>query len=175
VSGDGVNVGAADPAVSQGARPYGPEGIIAALLFIGVVTTMLLQILGRIGVFDPPIWTEELSRWLWVWMVCFGMAEVERRNEHLAVDFLVTRLPALPRKAVRVGTDLVYLAVMGGLIWIGTIGAVRAWPSQSVTMPTTDAVLYAAFPVAAVFIALRILLRLIGRVRRPAMLEEATS
>jgi TRAP-type C4-dicarboxylate transport system permease small subunit len=158
--------------VSRGPRPYGPEGIIAALLFIAVVAAMLLQIIGRTGVFDPPIWTEELSRWLWVWMVCLGMAEVERRNEHLAVDFLVTRLPAVPRKVVRVATDLVYLAVMGGLIWIGTIGAIRAWPSQSVTMPTTDAVLYAAFPVAAVFIALRILLRLIGRVRRPAALEE---
>lgn len=156
-------------------RPYGPEGIIAALLFIGVVATMLLQILGRIGVFDPPIWTEELSRWLWVWMVCLGMAEVERRNEHLAVDFLVTRLPALPRKAVRVATDLVYLAVMGGLIWIGTIGVIRALPSQSVTMPTSDAVLYAAYPVAAVFIALRILLRLIGRVRQPATLESTAS
>jgi TRAP-type C4-dicarboxylate transport system permease small subunit len=175
VSVGGVNVGAADPAVSREPRPYGPEGIVAALLFIGVVTTMLLQIIGRIGVFDPPIWTEELSRWLWVWMVCFGMAEVERRNEHLAVDFLVTRLPALPRKAVLLVTDLVYLAVMGGLIWIGTIGVIRALPSQSVTMPTSDAVLYASFPVAAVFIALRILLRLIERIRQPAALERAAS
>jgi TRAP-type transport system small permease protein len=174
VSVDAVT-GEAEAAVNRAPRPYGPEGIIASLLFIGVVATMLLQILGRIGVFDPPIWTEELSRWLWVWMVCLGMAEVERRNEHLAVDFLVTRLPALPRKAVRVATDLVYLAVMIGLIWIGTIGVIRAWPSQSVTMPTTDAVLYAAYPVAAVFIALRILQRLIGRVRQPATLEGTTS
>jgi len=170
-----VSGGAEAAAVNRAPRPYGPEGIIAALLFIGVVTTMLVQIIGRIGVFAPPIWTEELSRWLWVWMVCFGMAEVERRNEHLAVDFLVTRLPALPKKVVLLATDLVYLLVMGGLIWIGTIGVIRALPSQSVTMPTTDAVLYASYPVAAVFIALRILLRLIGRVRQPAAFEGAAS
>jgi TRAP-type transport system small permease protein len=146
-------------------KPYSPEGVIAAALFVGVLATMLLQIIGRSGWFAPPIWTEELSRWLWVWMACFGMAEVERRNEHLAVDFLVTRLPTVPKRALMIGTDLVYLFAIGTLIWVGFRGVVQAWPSQAVTMPTTDAVLYASFPVAALFIAARIVQRLIARAR----------
>ena len=68
-------------------RKYAFEGIVATILFIALIICMLLQISARAGLTQPPIWTEELSRWLWVWMAFFGMAEVERRNEHLVVDF----------------------------------------------------------------------------------------
>jgi TRAP-type C4-dicarboxylate transport system permease small subunit len=54
---------------------------------------------------------------------------------------------------------------MISLIWIGVRGVIRALPNQAVTMPTTDAVLYASFPVAAVFIVLRILQRLGRHIR----------
>jgi TRAP-type C4-dicarboxylate transport system permease small subunit len=152
-------------------RKYAFEGIVATILFIALVICMLLQITARAGLMQPPIWTEELSRWLWVWMAFFGMAEVERRNEHLVVDFFINRFPEFLRRPVLLGLDLVYLVVIGGLIWIGCKGVIRQIPSQAVTMPTTDAVLYASFPVAAVFIGARIALRMAGRLRSAKPVE----
>jgi TRAP-type transport system small permease protein len=153
-------------------RKYAFEGIVATILFIALVICMLLQITARAGLMQPPIWTEELSRWLWVWMAFFGMAEVERRNEHLVVDFFITRLPEFVRRPLVLGLDLAYLVVIASLIWIGCKGVVRQFPSQAVTMPTTDAVLYASFPVAALFIAARVVMRLAGRLRSTKPLEQ---
>lgn len=153
-------------------RRYAFEGIVATILFIALVVCMLLQITARAGLMQPPIWTEELSRWLWVWMAFFGMAEVERRNEHLVVDFFVTKLPEFMRRLVVLGLDLVYLVVIGSLIWIGVKGVLRQIPSQAVTMPTTDAVLYASFPVAALFIGARIVIRMAGRFKGATPVEQ---
>ena len=34
------------------------------------------------------MWTEELIRWLWVWMACLGLSEAERYQQHLRMDMV---------------------------------------------------------------------------------------
>jgi TRAP-type C4-dicarboxylate transport system permease small subunit len=146
---------------------YSPEGSVAAIIFVFLIGVMLLQVVGRLGYFRPPIWTEELCRWLWVWMAFVGIAEVERTDAHLRMDFVPEMMARGVRLVLFTAIDLVYLAVTCHLIWIGYRGMMRNWNSASVSLPVTDAVLYASFPVAGIFIVFRIGQRLIGRLRDP--------
>jgi TRAP-type C4-dicarboxylate transport system permease small subunit len=150
----------------NGARyRYSLEGIVATIVFAVLVCVLLLQVAGRFGYFRPPIWTEELSRWLWIWMAFFGIAEVERTNAHLRVELLPQMLPTTARLAVFSLIDLVYFAITCDLIWIGYQGVLRSWNNTAVSLPVTDAVLYASYPLAALFIAYRIARRLMEHVR----------
>lgn len=39
----------------------------AGLFFLGMLATMMLQVVARYAFAAPPFWTEELARWLMVW------------------------------------------------------------------------------------------------------------
>ncbi len=144
---------------------YSPEGIAASVALIAMVATVSLQVVGRAGLAHPPIWTEELSRWLFVWMILLGLPEVERKQAHLQVDLVPGMLPLKLRMIVFMIIDAVLVLVMGQLIWVGYKTVMRTLHAAAVTMPTSDAVLYAAFPVAGILVVIRVLQRMAERVR----------
>ncbi|WP_116598731.1 TRAP transporter small permease [Primorskyibacter marinus] len=144
-------------------RNYSIEGIVASVLFIVLIGVVLIQVFGRTPLFRGPVWTEEAARWLWVWMAFIGIAEVERQDGQLKMAFLAELLPAGARRILYTVIDLVYLGIVGHLTWIGYRTVLRTWDNVTVTLPTTDAVLYASGLVAAILIFHRIVRRLLGR------------
>ncbi len=147
---------------------YSIEGIIASVLFIILVFVLLLQITGRTGIFIAPVWTEELARWVWVWMALIAIGEVERTNGQLRMGFLISFTSKRFRKALFTVVDVVYLGITGHLAWIGYTTVVRTWNSESVTLIFTDAVLYASYFVASLFIIWRVVSRIRATASTPA-------
>ncbi len=154
---------------------YSPEGIVASILFIALILVLVIQILGRTPLFRGPVWTEEAARWLWVWMAMIAIPEVERTDSQLRMGFLVERLRRRARIAVFTVIDLVYLAVVGNLIWIGWKTIKRTWSNEAVTLPASDALLYASGFVAMILIANRVIRRILGAGHRhdPEKVEPA--
>lgn len=144
-------------------RKYAFEASLAAVLFIALFLVILVQIFGRTPLFTGPVWTEELARWIWVWMALIGIGAVERQQAHLRMGFLTAWLPHRVQLVLAMLTDVVYLGIAGHLVWIGWKSILRTWNNESVTLPTTDAVLYASAFVALILIVHRILRRLIAR------------
>ena len=73
--------------------------IVAALLAIIaalVVYQVAQYVLGR-----PPSWTEELARYLQVWLVLLASPICLRKGLHLAVDYLTPRLSPAAKRRVR--------------------------------------------------------------------------
>lgn len=135
---------------------YSIEGIAATVLFFGLIFVVLLQVFGRFGLFPSQVWTEELARWIWVWMAFIATGEAERRNVQLRMGILVEALLGRFRFALFTLIDLVYLAVTIHLFWIGYKTVMRTWSNESVTLIFSDAVLYASYPVAALFVIWRV-------------------
>ncbi|WP_281985570.1 TRAP transporter small permease [Thalassorhabdomicrobium marinisediminis] len=142
---------------------YSVEGTVAAVLFIVLIAVVLVQILGRTPVLRGPVWTEEVARWIWVWMAFIGIAEVERQDGQLKMAFLADLLPAKVRLVLYTLIDVVFLGLVGHLIWISYKTVLRTSNNISVTLPTTDAVLYASALIGFVLILYRILRRIFGR------------
>lgn len=53
------------------------------------VISMLIQVVGREFGIAPP-WTEELSRYLMIWIGLLGAAVIVRESGHLGVDIFVS-------------------------------------------------------------------------------------
>ncbi|MAU19252.1 MAG: TRAP transporter permease DctQ [Martelella sp.] len=145
---------------------YSPEGIAATLIFCGLIVVLLIQILGRTPLFNGPIWTEELARWLWVWMAFIGIAEAERTNSQLRMDLFGSMLGTRGRKILFTLIDLAYLGVVLNLVRIGYFTVLRTWRNESVTLPLPDGALYLAALIGLVLVAWRVTFRLIGLFRR---------
>jgi TRAP-type C4-dicarboxylate transport system permease small subunit len=99
----------------------GLDAIIQPVVFacmaalIGVIT---LQIISRV-LFTAVGWTEELARFLLVWLTFLGATLAFQRGRHIAVTFMVDALPARLRKLARFVALSVVLALMVSLIVIG--------------------------------------------------------
>jgi TRAP-type C4-dicarboxylate transport system permease small subunit len=132
--------------------------LLAAMLAV-LVASLSWQVFGRYVLDRAPSWSEELARFLLVWITMLGAAAVMRERGHIAVTTLPDSLPPLGRRVLGVVSDLVVLWVA----WIvGLHGAaladllsMQASPAFEVTM----AVPYAALPTGAVLIAVMVVLR----------------
>lgn len=136
------------------------EAVISSVIFIVLFFIILWQVFGRTPILTGPVWTEELARWLWVWMALIGIGAVEHNNSHLRMGFLTALLPEKLQRAIDILTDVVYLGLVLHLIWIAYKSVKRTWTYESVSLPTTDAVLYASALVATILIVHRIARRL---------------
>lgn len=88
---------------------------ICSVFFIIIVTVSIAQVFFRFVLDDPLVWSEELARFLMLWMVFLGASVVSYRQAHLGVDFLYDYLP--PKfivflKAISLLVTLVFLIVL---------------------------------------------------------------
>jgi len=132
--------------------------LLAAMLAV-LVASLAWQVFGRYVLDRAPSWSEELARFLMVWITMLGAASVMRDRGHIAVTALPDALPAGARRVLAAVADLVVLWVAGIL---GVHGAaladllsVQASPAFEVTM----AVPFAALPAGAALIAAMVVLR----------------
>ena len=134
---------------------------LLTLLMVVCLAAMVVMVFGnvvlRYGFNAGLTISEELSRWLFVWMTFLGALVALRRRAHLGTDVLVSRLPPLGKKASLALTHLLMLY----LCWLMLRGA---WQQTVINMGSTSAVMeasmawfYASGVVFAVLAALLIL------------------
>ena len=66
-------------------------GIIVTTVIM--ILTCSLQVLSRFVLASPFSWTEELSRFSFIWWTFFGATYVVRLNGHIGMDSVVTKFP----------------------------------------------------------------------------------
>lgn len=69
---------------------------ITICLFVGLISVICIQILSRYFPYTA-VWTEELSRYLFIYAVAFAAPLGIRKNEFIKVEVLLNRLPAKGR------------------------------------------------------------------------------
>jgi TRAP-type C4-dicarboxylate transport system permease small subunit len=82
---------------------------IALLIMVVLIFgNVLLRYVFNSGI----VWSEELSRYLFIWLVFLGAIGALKDNEHLGIDSLVKRLPRPMKKVVYVIGNLVVLYIL---------------------------------------------------------------
>lgn len=79
-----------------------------SLIVILVFTNVVLRYIFSSGI----IWSQELSRYLFVWLVFIGAIAAFKENQHLAVDMLVRKLPKKLKKISIVVSYLLMLMIL---------------------------------------------------------------
>ena len=124
------------------------------LLIALCLALMVLMVFGNVVlryVFNSGIAvSEELSRWLFVWLTFLGAIVALKENGHLGTDMLVSRLPRWGKRVCLVASQLLMLGVTAMLLQ-GSLAQARI--NLDVEAPVTGApmaVVYAAGVVFAV-------------------------
>ncbi|ARN56031.1 TRAP transporter small permease [Sedimentisphaera salicampi] len=139
---------------------------LCRLLEYGLIIAMAVLVLDVLwGVFTRFVlggqakWTEELARFLLVWVALLGGALAFGENAHLGVDYFVGKLAPEARKLVKVFTQFIVLFFAIAVFIIGGTQVVSANMDQT-TAALTPAVgitmghVYLALPIAGAFMIL---------------------
>lgn len=133
---------------------------LLALLLAVMVVLVLGNVVLRYGFNSGISMSEEVSRWLFVWLVFLGAVVAIKERGHLGSDMLVSRLPVAGRKICLVLGHLLMLYITW-LFFSGSLEQVRInWDVQAPSTGTSMAVFYGSGLVFSVFASLLIALEL---------------
>jgi TRAP-type C4-dicarboxylate transport system permease small subunit len=129
------------------------NGLVAVIVFAALTVVVSLQVLNRLVLQWPIIWSEEVARFLFFWVVMLGAAISVRRRRHFVLD--LTR--GGPRRTAgglrRVAVALVPNACVLGFsvfLLLEGIGYMRTGIFRTATNSDVNmALVYAAIPVFA--------------------------
>ena len=125
------------------------KALDAVLVFMMIVMAgaVVLQVTSRYVFNNPTSWSEELARYLFVWITFLGAAVVIRKRRHVDVTVLTDRLPPGAAKVVYLVSDAAVLFMLGALTWAGAGLAVMAHRQLSAAMDLPMSLAYSAMPV----------------------------
>ena len=73
----------------------------------GFIISVLIQVISRTFLPKTPSWTEELARYLFIYMVAFGSSVAVHKKEFVAVDLIIDFLPKIIRKLIELVINIV--------------------------------------------------------------------
>jgi TRAP-type transport system small permease protein len=145
---------------------------LLCVLMVAALAVMVVLVFGNVFLryaFNTGISvSDELSRWLFVWMTFMGAVVALREHGHLGTDFLVGRLPVAGKKLF-LGISHVAMLFICWLLFSGALEQVKIYrETTSAVMEASMSWFYASgvlFAVSAAVILLLELFRLVtGRV-----------
>ena len=133
-------------------------------LMVACLALMVVMVFGnvvlRYGFNSGITVSEELSRWLFVWMTFLGAVVAMRKHAHLGTDTVVARLPLAGKKVCFVLAHLLMLSMCWLMAQGGWQQTVINWGTTSAVMEVSMAWFYASGVVFAVLAGLIVLIEL---------------
>jgi len=113
----------------------GPLEWVLCAVLVGIVVTTFAQVIFRF-VFEwaPPIDTEELAKYLFMWLAALGAAYGFKTKSHFALNFLTEKLPNGARKSVAAVVELTMVVFLAAFIYYS---ALYTWDVRSTIGPGT--------------------------------------
>lgn len=130
---------------------------IVSILFIVMVILVALQVLTRFVIDYPISWSEEVGRYLMVYIVFLGSGLLVRKNGHIAIDFLLEIINPDNRKRlefVNLAISTIFFLI---LIYSGIQLTMVVLGQATPTLQFSMAWAYAAMPIGSILMLLNAL------------------
>jgi TRAP-type transport system small permease protein len=139
--------------------------LVIILMFAVLIATVFYQVMGRYLFNAPPSWSEELARFLQVWIALLASAICIQHGMHLGVDYLLHAVPPRGRALLEIVVHVMVTGFLALLLVQGVkildVAAVQTSPAMGINMWYA----YLAVPVGAALMLLESVLKLGASVR----------
>jgi TRAP-type C4-dicarboxylate transport system permease small subunit len=130
------------------------EGVLITLMAL-MTLNVLWQIFTRFVLGDPSSYTEEIARFLLIWVGLLGASYTAGAKKHLAIDILSNRLSGAAREYLEIFIDLSLLAFAMLVLVIGGARLVYLTLSlrqSSAALQIPLGIVYLVIPVSGILI-----------------------
>jgi TRAP-type C4-dicarboxylate transport system permease small subunit len=140
---------------------------IAALLLVALLVVVSLGVFTR-GMNVPLAWTDEISRFIMIWLAVFGWVIGTRKRAHVRIRFFHDHMPAPIRRWL---DFVIELAMVGfGLVvgWQGLALTIKNADLEATTIEISMGWMYAPLVVAGLITTAQALVEAFEHLTRPA-------
>jgi len=128
---------------------------LMAIIFSLMVIIVFSNVVSRYFLNFSIAWSEEVARFMLIWLAMIGAVLAYVEDEHLGLDILVTQIPRQMARVVAVMADLlvlyaIYLITLGGIEMVGT-----SWNWLSPATATSYGLVYLVVPAAGAVLFLQ--------------------
>lgn len=132
-------------------------GAFLVALMASIVLAVLWQVFSRYVLQDPSSYTEEIARFLLIWIGLLGAAFASGQNEHLSINILPDKLKPQYRKTLMRLIDLLVITFCLMVLVIGggnlvLVNAELGQESAALHMPLS--IIYAVIPLSGLIVIL---------------------
>lgn len=133
-----------------------------AIMFFSVMAGVISRYILK----SPLFWTDELSRYLMIYMVFFGSALSFRADKHPSLTFIIDKLPKKLRLIWDSTIDLLLLVIIL-LVILGAIDMITSGPAgYTPSLRIKFIWVYWAIPLGSASMLVEIIFRLIKRIKK---------
>jgi TRAP-type C4-dicarboxylate transport system permease small subunit len=141
---------------------HGALKIVLGALVCGLLVPVSMQVLSRFtGLIPRYIWTEEIARFCFVWMIMVGAIVAVRDGTHFDLDLMPRSDNPKNEAAKRILVELLMLIVALVLVWYGWKLIAFGWFQTSEIAALPMNWIYGAWPFAGVLFTVFILEKLV--------------
>lgn len=133
------------------------ERVCVALLVL-LVLDVWLGVLVRYVIPFQLTFTEELARYLMIWMALLAVSSGLAYREHIGVEFLFSRLPPAGRRWLAVAFDVIGFLFFFALFWYGLAFAEKGMSRFSMIYAMPKGYAFAGVPLAALVACIQLAL-----------------
>jgi TRAP-type C4-dicarboxylate transport system permease small subunit len=138
----------------------GIEWVLIALS-MGIALVVFLQVVFRYVLRQPLYWSEELPRYLLIWMSFLAAGLAQKSESHINITLCLSWLPRRTQRWIHLAANLVILAFLGILVHSGGLVVNITAHHRSTALQLPMGVVYAALPVGALLMMLYLVLQIL--------------
>lgn len=116
--------------------------VLIAFFLAAMIALVFANVVLRYFFSTGFAWSEEIARLCFIYLVYLGAIGAMRDNQHLIIDSILTRIPALAQKAV-------FLLVQAGILWVMVVLTRGSW--QLVIQNLDDRWVATQFPIYLIY------------------------
>lgn len=124
--------------------------MLALLATIGYIGSVVVQIFSRTFLPRTPSWTEETARYFFVYAVAFAAGLAVRANAYVAVDIVVSWIPARLKKYYQIFVNL-FLMLFSGYFGIRSVAKFAFFKARLVSTALEIPMQHIYFSLAILF------------------------
>ena len=95
------------------------EDICLVSMFVLMVAFIFLQVIMRFVFNNSLTWSEELGKFIFVWISWLGISIAERKNEHIKITLVTDRLSPMLRTVCEILSAICMLLILGVIVYYG--------------------------------------------------------
>jgi TRAP-type C4-dicarboxylate transport system permease small subunit len=125
---------------------------------------LAIQVFCRYVLNYPLIWSEEMARYLFVWVTFVGASYGIRRGSHITMEALVDRMPVSVQNALGIALNVVAFCAFAYLVPVGLLFTLDQVAIASSAMQISMALVVSAVPVGSVLICVRLVVDTVHKI-----------
>lgn len=133
------------------------DEIILMIFLAAMCIVLALQVFFRYVLNTPLIWSEEVARYLFVWITFIGAGYGVRKHLHIEMTFLFIKLPKQAQKVIQIIINIIAIIAFAYII----PESIKFMKSQHILSATTFSmplsVLFSAVPIGIAILIIRII------------------